>query len=76
MAGPLRKLLPGIGQPGPALGPGWHRGLGEAAPSVELSTIFLDDVVEANAYVPAVPQLKEAAHNARRIGWALWAWAT
>ena len=25
--------------------------------SVELSTIFLDDVVEANAYVPAVPQL-------------------
>ncbi len=36
--------------------------------SVEMSTIFLDDVVEANAYVPAVPQLKEAAHNARRIG--------
>ncbi len=36
--------------------------------SVALSTIFLDDVVEANAYVPAVPQLKEAAHRARRIG--------
>ena len=36
--------------------------------SVELSTIFLDDVVDANAYVPAVPQLKEAAHRARRIG--------
>jgi ribonucleoside-diphosphate reductase alpha chain len=36
--------------------------------SVELATIFLDDVVEANAYVPAVPQLKEAALNARRIG--------
>ncbi|HSB00882.1 MAG TPA: ribonucleotide reductase N-terminal alpha domain-containing protein, partial [Anaerolineales bacterium] len=36
--------------------------------SVVLSTIFLDDVVEANAYVPAVPQLKEAAHRARRIG--------
>jgi ribonucleoside-diphosphate reductase alpha chain len=36
--------------------------------SVELSTCFLDDVVEANAYVPAVPQLKEAAHRARRIG--------
>ena len=35
---------------------------------VELSTIFLDDVVEANAYVPAVPQLREAALNARRIG--------
>lgn len=36
--------------------------------SIELSTIFLDDVVEANAYVPAVPQLREAAHRARRIG--------
>jgi ribonucleoside-diphosphate reductase alpha chain len=35
---------------------------------VELSTVFLDDVVEANAYVPAVPQLKTAALNARRIG--------
>jgi ribonucleoside-diphosphate reductase alpha chain len=36
--------------------------------SVVLSTRFLDDVVEANAYVPAVPQLTVAAHNARRIG--------
>ncbi|HEY5983799.1 MAG TPA: adenosylcobalamin-dependent ribonucleoside-diphosphate reductase [Anaerolineales bacterium] len=36
--------------------------------SVETSTRFLDDVVEANAYVPAVPQLKEAAFKARRIG--------
>ena len=36
--------------------------------SVQLSTIFLDDVVEANAYVPAVPQLVQAAHQARRIG--------
>jgi ribonucleoside-diphosphate reductase alpha chain len=36
--------------------------------SVALSTRFLDDVVEANAYVPAVPQLKEAAFRARRIG--------
>jgi ribonucleoside-diphosphate reductase alpha chain len=36
--------------------------------SVELSTIFLDDVVDANAYVPAVPQLAKAAHQARRIG--------
>jgi ribonucleoside-diphosphate reductase alpha chain len=35
---------------------------------VALSTIFLDDVVDANAYVPAVPQLKEAALRARRIG--------
>src|SRR6266498_1343855 len=36
--------------------------------SVVTSTRFLDDVVEANAYVPAVPQLSEAAHRARRIG--------
>lgn len=36
--------------------------------SVLISTIFLDDVVEANAYVPAVPQLSQAAHRARRIG--------
>ncbi len=36
--------------------------------TVELATIFLDDVVDANAYVPAVPQLEEAAHKARRIG--------
>lgn len=32
------------------------------------ATRFLDDVVEVNAYVPAVPQLKEAAMRARRIG--------
>jgi ribonucleoside-diphosphate reductase alpha chain len=36
--------------------------------SVELSTVFLDDVIEANAYVPAVPALAQAAHRARRIG--------
>ena len=36
--------------------------------AVELATIFLDDVVEANSYVPAVPQLKIAAEQARRIG--------
>jgi len=36
--------------------------------SVELATRFLDDVVEENAYVPAVPQLREAALRARRIG--------
>src|SRR3990172_4809124 len=36
--------------------------------STELSTRFLDDVVEENAYVPAVPQLREAAFRARRIG--------
>ncbi|MGD9099740.1 MAG: adenosylcobalamin-dependent ribonucleoside-diphosphate reductase [Anaerolineae bacterium] len=36
--------------------------------TVTLATRFLDDVVTANAYVPEVPQLKEAAHRARRIG--------
>jgi ribonucleoside-diphosphate reductase alpha chain len=36
--------------------------------TVETATRFLDDVVDANAYVPAVPQLKEAALRARRIG--------
>lgn len=36
--------------------------------SVATATVFLDDVIEANAYVPAVPQLALAAHNARRIG--------
>ena len=36
--------------------------------SVSLATRFLDDVIDANAYVPAVPQLKEAALKARRIG--------
>jgi ribonucleoside-diphosphate reductase alpha chain len=38
------------------------------AETVALSTRFLDDVVSANQYVPAVPQLKEAAFRARRIG--------
>ena len=40
----------------------------ELQQSIVLSTRFLDDVVTANAYVPAVPQLREAAYRARRIG--------
>lgn len=36
--------------------------------NVVLATRFLDDVVDANNYVPAVPQLKESAMRARRIG--------
>ncbi|MFC1922773.1 adenosylcobalamin-dependent ribonucleoside-diphosphate reductase [Chloroflexota bacterium] len=36
--------------------------------SVETSTRFLDDVVQANSYVPAVSQLQQAAFQARRIG--------
>ncbi len=38
---------------------------------VALATRFLDDVVTVNSYVPAVPQLKEAAFRARRIGLGL-----
>jgi ribonucleoside-diphosphate reductase alpha chain len=36
--------------------------------TVERATRFLDDVIDANAYVPAVPQLERAAHQTRRIG--------
>lgn len=32
------------------------------------ATIFLDHVVDKNAYVPAVPELRQAALSARRIG--------
>ena len=49
---------------GPDLSVDWE-GLQQ---TVETATIFLDDVVEANAYVPAVPQLEEAAKKCRRIG--------
>ena len=36
--------------------------------SVQTATRFLDNVVDANAYVPSVPRLKESAFRARRIG--------
>ncbi len=36
--------------------------------SIVLATRFLEDVVQANSYVPAVPKLKDAAYRARRIG--------
>jgi ribonucleoside-diphosphate reductase alpha chain len=36
--------------------------------SVAWGVRFLDDVVDANAYVPAVPRLEEAAQRTRRIG--------
>jgi len=47
----------------------------EIARTVHIAVRFLDDVVTANAYVPAVPQLKEAAHRARRIGLGILAFA-
>jgi len=40
----------------------------ELRKTIILSTRFLDNVVTANKYVPAVPQLKEAALMNRRIG--------
>jgi ribonucleoside-diphosphate reductase alpha chain len=36
--------------------------------SVALATRFLDNVVDANQYVPAVREIEEAARRARRIG--------
>lgn len=36
--------------------------------AVEIAVVFLDDVIDANKFVPAVPQLKENALQARRIG--------
>ena len=49
---------------GPSCAVDWER----LEESIVLSTRFLDNVVSANAYVPAVPQLREAAYQARRIG--------
>ncbi|HEX9116350.1 MAG TPA: adenosylcobalamin-dependent ribonucleoside-diphosphate reductase [Anaerolineae bacterium] len=39
--------------------------------STVVATRFLDNVVDANKYVPAVPQLRESAMRARRIGLGL-----
>ncbi len=36
--------------------------------TIELATHFLDNVVDANKYVPAVPEVEEAARRCRRIG--------
>lgn len=36
--------------------------------SIDTATRFLDNVVDANAYVPSVPQLEQAALQSRRIG--------
>jgi ribonucleoside-diphosphate reductase alpha chain len=36
--------------------------------TVEMATTFLDDVIDANAYVEAVPQIEKAAKKCRRIG--------
>ena len=36
--------------------------------TVEIATCFLDNVVDANRYLPTVPEVEEAARRARRIG--------
>jgi ribonucleoside-diphosphate reductase alpha chain len=36
--------------------------------TVELAACFLDNVIDANKYVTAVPEIEEAARRARRIG--------
>jgi len=36
--------------------------------STILSTRFLDNVISANTYIPAVPEIRESAMNVRRIG--------
>lgn len=38
------------------------------ADTIHDATRFLDDVISVNAFVPAVPQLREAAYRTRRIG--------
>ena len=38
------------------------------AETIHLAVRFLDDVITANTYVPSVPELREAAWKARRIG--------
>jgi len=38
------------------------------AETVQLATRFLDNVVDANKYVTAVPEIEEAARRVRRIG--------
>jgi ribonucleoside-diphosphate reductase alpha chain len=42
--------------------------LGEVERNGEWTVRWLDDVVDANDYVPVVPQLQEAAYRNRRIG--------
>lgn len=44
--------------------PDWE----EIQKSTQTATRFLDNVVDANAYVPSIPELKQAAQQARRIG--------
>ncbi len=64
----LRELLPGLRQPGTARTRDGGINWAKLQETVELATRFLDNVVDANQYVPAVPEIEEAARRARRIG--------
>ena len=50
------------------IGPGKTVDWEKLSQSVTLATCFLDDVVTANSYVPAWPQLRAVAQQARRVG--------
>ncbi len=49
-------------------GDGYQVDWDKLAETVALSVRFLDNVVDANKYVSAVPEIEEAAHKVRRIG--------
>lgn len=49
-------------------GDGYRIDWDQLAETVHLSVRFLDNVVDVNKYVSAVPELEEAAHKVRRIG--------
>ncbi len=49
-------------------GDGYEVNWSKLAETVQMATRFLDNVVDANKYVSAVPELEEAAHKVRRIG--------
>ncbi|MEI8232282.1 MAG: adenosylcobalamin-dependent ribonucleoside-diphosphate reductase [bacterium] len=49
-------------------GDGYQVDWNKLAETVQLSVRFLDNVVDANKYVSAVPEIEEAARKVRRIG--------
>ncbi len=50
------------------LGRGYQVDWEKLAETAQLATRFLDNVIDANKYVTAVPEIEEAAHRVRRIG--------
>ena len=66
--GPYENCCLGSVNLAQALGPDGSVDWEKVRHDVVLATRFLDDVVDANHYVPAVPALAQAALRARRIG--------